>query len=171
MKHLIAGIFLFAVSVTCFSCKDNSLEKRRKNELDKLNEYMRTHYAGLDPKPSGLYYIELQEGTGDSIKIGDRIQLFYDMWNLDSLHVASSGQYEPLELVVLHPNDLSYSADYPEDIRALHEALTYMKKHSRSLLIFDSGLGFGQNGTYGIAGFTPLMMELEVYKVYSAQTQ
>jgi FKBP-type peptidyl-prolyl cis-trans isomerase len=170
-KHITAGLFLIAAAVTFFSCKDNSFEKQRKNELEKLNLFIRTHYAGMDPKPSGLYYIELEEGTGDSIKIGDRVQIFYDMWTLDSSRVASSGQYEPLELVVLHPSDLGYSATLPEDIRALHEALTYMKKNSKALLIFDSGLGFGQNGTYGIVGFTPLMMELEVYKVYHAQTQ
>ena len=171
MKRLITGLFIIGVFTAFFSCKENSLEKQRKNELDKLHTFIRAHYAGLDPKPSGLYYIELEEGTGDSIKIGDRVQIFFDMWTLDSLHLASSGQFEPLELVVLHPNNLSYSATDVEDIRALHEALTYMKKNSKSLLIFDSGLGFGQYGTYGIVGFTPLMMEVKVYKVYTSQPQ
>jgi FKBP-type peptidyl-prolyl cis-trans isomerase len=44
-----------------------------------------------------------------------------------------------------------------------------MKKGTRSRLIFDSALGFGQYGTYGILGFTSLMMEVEVYKVFPAQ--
>ena len=171
IERLLTGLFITAVSVTFFSCKENSLERQRKDELDKLNTYIRAHHAELDRRPSGLYYIELEEGTGDSIKIGDRVQLFYDIWTLDSLKVRTSGRYEPLDMIVSHPNDLGFSATEVQEIRALHEALTYMKKHSKALLIFDSGLGFGQNGTYGIAGFTPLMMEVEVYKVYSTQTQ
>lgn len=171
LKHLTAGLFVIIAAAAFFSCKDDSMEKQREEELKTLREFIRTHYAGRDPKPSGLYYIELEQGTGDSIRIGDKVQIFYDIWTLDSLHVASSGRYEPMELMVLPPNNLSYSADYPDELRALHEALTYMKKDSKSLLIFDSGLGFGQYGTYGIAGFTPLMMEVEVYKVYSSQSQ
>lgn len=171
INRLITAFILISVVAALFSCKDNSLEKQRKNELDKLNAFLRAHYAELDPKPSGLYYIELAEGTGDSIKIGDRVQIFYDMWTLDSVHVRSSGRYEPLDLIVRHPGDLGYSATEDDEIRALHEALTYMKKNSKALLIFDSGLGFGQYGTYGIVGFTPLMMELEVYKVYSTSEE
>jgi FKBP-type peptidyl-prolyl cis-trans isomerase len=54
-------------------------------------------------------------------------------------------------------------------MRSLNEALTYMQTGTKSLLIFDSQLGFGQYGASGVGGFTPLMMEVEVYKVYPAE--
>jgi hypothetical protein len=164
---LLAGILAFGF----FSCKENSLEKQRQNELKKLSEFMRAHYAGKDPRPSGLYYFPLEEGTGDSIKIGDRVQIFYEIMTLDSIVVRATGRYEPLELIVLAPNQLGSSASSVNALRSLHEGLTYMKKGSKSLLIFDSSLGFGQFGATGIAGFTPLRMEVEVYKVYPAQPQ
>ncbi len=157
------------LSIAIFSCKDNSLEKQRNDELDKFNAYTRNHYADITPKASGLFYIELDEGLGDSIKIGDKVQIFFDLWTLDSLWVNGSGNFEPLEMEVQHPANLSYSAKSVEQLKSLNEALTYMKKGTRSRLIFDSALGFGQYGTYGILGFTSLMMEVEVYKVFPAQ--
>lgn len=171
-KRFVTGWLFVMVILSFFACKDNSLEKQRKREIDKLNTYIRDNYAGMEPRPSGLYYIEQQKGTGDSIRIGDIVQVYFDMYTLDSdVPLISTGPYEPLKVEVKHPGNLSYSASDVEDIRALHEALTYMKSKSKARLIFDSGLGFGQYGTPGIVGFTPLIMDLEVYKVYPAQPQ
>jgi hypothetical protein len=168
MKRILKGIILTTVVVAFFSCKENSLEKQRENELKKLDEFIRAHYAEVERKPSGLYYIELEEGTGDSIKMGDRVQVFYEIYTLDSLYVTGSGPYEPLELIVLPPTELSSSPNYVSELKALNEALTYMKRGSKARLIFDSQLGFGQYGSYGVGGFTPLIMEVEVYKVFPA---
>jgi FKBP-type peptidyl-prolyl cis-trans isomerase len=168
MKRIITGVFFAAIAVAFLSCKDNSLEKQRQNELKKLNEFIRAHYADVDRKPSGLYYIELDAGTGDSIKMGDRVQVFYEIQTLDSTRRIGSGNYEPLELIVVPPTELPSTATEINELKALHEALTYMKKDAKSRLIFDSQIGFGQYGSYGFGGFTPLMMEVEVYKVYPA---
>lgn len=170
MKRILTGLLFAVIAVTFFSCKENSLEKQRQNELKKLDEFIRAHYAEVERKPSGLYFIPLQEGTGDSIKMGDRVQLFHNVYTLDSAFITGTGPYEPLELTqVLPPTGLPSSATYLSELKALHEALTYMKKGSKALLIFDSQIGFGQYGSYGVGGFTPLMMEVEVYKVYPAQ--
>lgn len=170
MKRILTVLILTVTGVAFFSCKENSLEKQRQNELKKLDEYIRAHYAEEDRKPSGLYYIELEKGTGDSIKMGDQAQIFYEIQALgDSLKRIGSGNYEPLQLTVLPPTELPSTATYVYELKALHEALTYMKKGSKARLIFDSQLGFGQYGSYGFTGFTPLIMEVEVYKVYPAE--
>ncbi len=170
MRRITTGLTIILIAIAFFSCREDSLEKQRQNELSKFNEFIRTHYAGIDQRPSGLYYIELEEGTGDSIKIGDRVQIFFDLWTLDNIWVDGTGSFEPLEMVVLHPNDLSSSAKVPEQLRSLNEALTYMKWGTKSLLVFDSALGYGQFGTFGIPGFTSLMMEVKVYKVFPSVT-
>ncbi|MBN1821172.1 MAG: hypothetical protein JXR31_01125, partial [Prolixibacteraceae bacterium] len=63
---LIIGIFFQA-------CKDNSLEKLRENELNLLADfvarYNEQHNADLEPTLSGLYYIQVEEGVGDSIVV------------------------------------------------------------------------------------------------------
>jgi FKBP-type peptidyl-prolyl cis-trans isomerase len=172
MKRIITLFILAVVAAGFFSCKENSLEKQRQNELKKLDEFIRVHYSNvpeLESKPSGLYFMRLEEGTGDSIKMGDQVQVFYEIQTLDSLNRIGTGNYEPIQLTVLPPTELPSTATNINELKAMHEALTYMKKDSKALLIFDSQLGFGQYGSYGFGGFTPLMMELEVYKVYPAQ--
>lgn len=157
---IVAGAF--------FSCKDNSLEKQRQNELKKLDEFIRVHYTNAEPRPSGLYFFPQKEGVGDSIKIGDKVQVFFKVMTLDSSFVDQTGVYEPSEVVVQPPTTLSSSAETAEQTLALHEALTYMKKGSKALLIFNSALGYGQYGSYNVGGFRSIIMELEVYKVFPA---
>lgn len=169
MKRLLTGLLLTFFTVAFFACKENDLEKQRENELKKLNEFIRTHYSDLERRPSGLYYIELEEGSGDSIQIGDRVQLFYDLWTLDSTYVTGTGRYEPVEITVFPPTQLSSSAQYGKNTLGLHEALTYMKEGGKSKLIMPSELAFGQYGSYGLPGFTSVIMEVEVYKVYPAE--
>lgn len=176
MKRVLTGLIVALVAIAFFSCRENSLEKQRQNELKKLDEFIRAHYAEVERRPSGLYYIPLQAGTGDSIKIGDQVQIYYSLKDLDDRVIVETTGYsggfrfDPISLVVQHPNNLGSSAQAVNEIRALHEALTYMKKGSRSKMIFDSALGFGQFGSLGIGGFTSLIMEVEVYKVFPAQT-
>jgi len=163
MKRLMAGILLVGLSITFFACnKDNSLEEMRKNELEKLDAFIQENYPGEEPLPSGLYYFETQEGTGDTIKLGDRVQVFYATWTIDSILVdQSSGytdgyRYEPLEFIVGNS----------EVVQGLEEAITYMQLGSVASLILPSELAYGQNGSGYIGGFTTLLMEVEVYKVY-----
>ena len=163
MKRFLAGIILTSVAVAFFACnKDNSLEKLRENELKILDEFISVHYPDSIPKPSGLYYIEAIKGEGDSLKLGDRVQIFYATWTIDSILVDESEGYtvghrfEPLEFVV----------GSGEVIAGLEEAATYMQLNTKANLVLPSEIAYGQNGSGIISGFTTLLMEVEVYKVY-----
>lgn len=166
MRYLTSGLLVIILAATIIGCKDNDIGKQRERELKKLEEYIRDNYSGKEPTASGLYFFELQAGVGDSIRINDKVQIFYDLYTLDSSYVAGSGQFEPLQLVVLPPTQLGSSAEEVSELKGLHEALTYMKKGSKARLILPSELAFGQYGTYGVGGFTTLLMEVEVYKVF-----
>ncbi len=169
-RKFLNGLVLMLLVAAFFACKEDDLAKRRQRELEKLDTYIVNNYPTLDPKRSGLYYIEQEEGIGDSIKIGDRVQIFYDMWTLDSVYVDGSGSYEPLQIVVQPASQLSSAATSVSNFRGLNEALTYMKKDTKALLILPSELAYGQNALV-VPGFTTILMEVEVYKVYPAATQ
>lgn len=168
MKRFLAGLTLVLVVVAFFSCnKSNDLETLRKNELEKLDEFMGLHYPDSVAKSSGLYYIEEIKGYGDSLIVpGDRVQIFYATWTIDSVLVdESSGytaghRYEPLE----------YTVGTSSVVSGLEEASTYMREGGKAHLVLNSELAYGQNGTTGISGFTTLLMEVEVYKVYPYTT-
>jgi FKBP-type peptidyl-prolyl cis-trans isomerase 2 len=54
----------------------------------------------------------------------------------------------------------------------LEEASLYMQPGTRSHLVINSELAFGQNGSqiYGVGAFETVLMEVEVYKVYPFDT-
>lgn len=167
MKQLTTALFAIFAAVAIFSCDDNSLEKQRKNELELLDAYLQENYPDAEPKLSGLYYIEEVKGTGDTIKAGDRVQIFYATWRLSDgeLIDESNGytdgyRFEPLEFVVGRGSVIS----------GLDEAMTYMQKGTIANLVIDSGLAYGQNGNYNgtppVGAFTSLLMRVEVYKVF-----
>ncbi len=163
MKRFLTGLILFSIVVVFFACsEDNSLEKLRENELAKLDVFINEHYPKEVAKPSGLYYIESIKGEGDSLVFGDRVQIFYATWTIDSILVDESEGYtighrfEPMEFIV----------GAGTVIQGLEEAATYMQLYTKSNLVLPSEIAYGQNGSGAISGFTTLLMEVEVYKVY-----
>lgn len=175
---VILGI---VVTLALFSCnKENSQEKLRKYELEKLDEFIGIHYNEATPRPSGLYYFEETKGTGDSIVPGDRVQIFYSFWvneGTDSTFIEETFGYmdgfrlEPEELFVYPANQLSAeSAATILQTPGLHEALTYMQKGTVANLVLPSEIAFGTGGAYGyiVPGFSTILMRLEVYKIYPA---
>lgn len=166
MKRLITVGLISVFVLALFSCqKNNSLEKLRENELELLDAYVKANYPSVKPKSSGLYYIEKVKGTGDTIKVGDRVQIFYATWTIDSVLVDETNGYtdgyrfEPYE----------YTVGAGSAITGLEEASTYMQTGTVANLILPSELAYGQNGNNGIPGFTTLLMQVEVYKVYKSK--
>ena len=165
MKQFATALLAFFTVIALFSCDDNSLEKQRNKELELLNAYILENYRDVEPTRSGLYYSEETAGTGDTIEIGDRVQVFYATWRLidSSLVDESNGytsgfRYEPLEFIV----------GTGSVVAGLDEAVTYMQKGTVANLVLDSGLAYGQSGSNSVPGFTSLLMQVEVYKVYPA---
>ena len=164
MKKIISRVLvlIIAASLFVFSCDKNDLGKLREIELEKLDDFIKANYPDIIPKPSGLFYIETVTGTGDTIKSGDRVQMFYSTWTIDSLLIdetngyAEGQRFEPFEFIV----------GSGDAIKGLEEAATYMQPGTKASLVIPSELAYGQNGSSGVAGFTTLLMEVEVYKVY-----
>lgn len=166
MKQLISGFIIVVFALAVFSCKeDNSLEQLRKNELALLDEYMATNYPEEEPLPSGLYYIEEVQGTGDTIVLGDQVQIFYATWLIDSTLIDETNGY--IEGFRYEPYVVNVGSG--SSIAGLEEALTHMQKGSVANLVINSALAYGQNGnTSGnppVNGFTTLLMQVEVYKI------
>lgn len=170
MKQVFTVLFFTIAAIGIFSCgDDNSLEELRKNELALLDEYLLEVYPGVEPKPSGLYYIEEVKGTGDTINPGDQVQVFYATWLLkDSILIDETTGY----LVGHRFEPYTVNVGSGTSIVGLEEALTYMQKGSVANLIINSELAYGQNGnttsTPLVPGFSTLLMQVEVYKVYKA---
>lgn len=172
MKKILAGLFVVVAAVSFFACDDGiDYEKMRQEELAILNEYIEKNYPDLEPTSSGLYISnEAGTGQGDTIKAGDEVQLYYATWALinaeDSLLVdVSRGyldghRYEPLKVVVGAGSTIS----------GLEEGLRYMQPGTKSHLVINSELAYGQSGKGAIGAFKTVLMEVEIYKVKPIDT-
>lgn len=171
MKRLLfAGFFMVLLASVFFACKDDDMEKLRQNELENLREFIEINYPNEEPTSSGLYFIPVEENADTTlIKPGDRVQVFYATWTTDSILLdETSGytdgyRYEPYEFVV----------GRTEAIQGLQEGVTYMTVGETANLVIPSELAYAQTGSMGIgiAPFTTLLMQVEVYKVYPAPVQ
>lgn len=167
MNRIVLILITGAFALGILSCKDDkTLEELRKNELRLLEEYIDTNYPGAEPRRSGLYFFEIEEGTGDTVRAGDRIQIYYATWLIDSTLVDESRGYsighrfEPYQFVV----------GGGDAIRGLEEAVIDMRRGGSANLVIPSELAYGQNGSSSgfVPGFSTLLMQIEIYKVYPA---
>ena len=176
MKKTFSYILLMLGAVAFFACNDGiDYQKMRDNELALLNEYMEIAHPGAEATPSGLYYFnEPGTGEGDTIKAGDKVRLFYATWTLDrkdeeidSTLVDESSGY--LEGHRFEPYEVTVGAG--GSIQGLEEGLLYMQPGTRSRLVINSELAYGQRGSgYAIGAFKTVLMEVEVYKVIPLET-
>lgn len=170
VKNVFAILIFTVAAIGFFACgNDNSLEELRNNELAILDAYMKKNYPGVKPTSSGLYFIEVKKGTGDTIKIGDQVQIYYVTWMMnDTVPLDQSVGY--LDGFRYEPYTVNVGSG--ASIAGLEEALTYMQKGSVANLVIDSKLAYGQNGNTNslpfVPGFKTLIMQVEVYKIYKA---
>lgn len=158
-KKIFRFLFFVVLLLTVISCKktDSTSTKLREAEATKLQNYIETNNISEDyKKPSGLYFIPVEEGTGDSIKIGETVKIWYNVTSLDGDPFDASG-YDPFEFVV----------GSSSVILGLNEAITYMKQGGKATLIIPSDLAYGSSGTYDIPGYTTLLFDVEVYRHYT----
>lgn len=176
MKKILKGALFLISAVGFFACKDSiDYEKLRREELTILDEYMVANYPDAEPTRSGLYYFnESGTGEGDTIKLGDEVQIYYATWVLDKntegelvteLVDESSGyleghRYEPLKFTV----------GAGSVIAGLEEGMTYMQPGTKSRLVINSALAYGQNGSAAVGMFQTVIMEVEVFKVIPFET-
>lgn len=172
MKKILAGLFLMIGATVFFACnKGIDYEKLRREELATLQDYIDRVHPGAEPTASGLYYFnEEGTGSGDTIKLGDQVQIYYATWSLytaeDSVLVDQTSGY--LEGYRYEPFEFTVGAG--STIKGLEEAIQYMQPGTKSHLVINSELAYGQNGSGNIGMFQTVLMEVEVYKVIPFDT-
>jgi FKBP-type peptidyl-prolyl cis-trans isomerase FkpA len=170
-KLLFFALPLLLISGIVFTaCKSNNdLAALRDSELsllaDFVSRYETVHKVDLKPTSSGLYYIEIAKGAGDTIAIGDKVQLWYNTYMLKDTTLIDSnmdnGKFTPLEFVVT-------SASSSSVIEGLNEAVKYMRPGGKAFLITPSEVAYGQNGSLNVPAFSTLLFDIEIYKVFRA---
>lgn len=157
-------IVMLSVFSSMISCDDNNLGKLRERELELLDQYIEKNNITVEPTASGLYYIEKVKGTGDTVKVGDIVDIYYRTWLIDSTLIdenidAKGHYYDPLRFTVTPPQSGA------SVVEGLNEAIKFMQQGTVAHLIVPSQIAYGQNGSMGIPAFSTLLFEIRVHKV------
>lgn len=180
----ILGLGLF------FSC-DREYSDFEGDEMAKFNAWIQVKNIPAEAlKPSGLYYISNQEGTGLSPEDGDFLVFSVKEKSLNGI-VYFSNDYATAKLydnfdINFHFGSLftkyeinhDYNAveGYPINsvtllmVKGVYEGLSYMKEGGKATLIMPSKLAYGRSGlTYSqttrISPYESLIYEVELIKV------
>lgn len=132
--------------------KQKLMQQRIVEEAIKVDEYLRVNKIDAEPTENGVYYIETSKGSGDEVRIGDRVRVHYVLYNLDGVQVESSYEYgEPIEFVYGREGMLP----------GLEEALGLMRVGGTARAIVPPMMGFGdQEFSEELPAFSTLVFDL-----------
>jgi FKBP-type peptidyl-prolyl cis-trans isomerase len=133
------------------------LEKEQK-ELKAAAEKM--GYADkLELSPSGLYYVKLKETNGKTAKTGDIGSFFYKGMYLDGSVFDENYGKEPFPV----------SIGRGGAIAGWMEVVDKIKVGEKWMLFIPSSLAYGERGSGKIGPNTPLIFEMELSEVKTAE--
>ena len=149
---------LSAVIMTTTGCSSKATWERQ--ERQQISEYLEslgdTAYVLY---PSGLYYIELVEGTGRSPVDNDTVYFKYEGKFLD--HVTFNTNV-PVSVPYKHV----MGTDIGPVVAGVDEGLRYMRDGGKAKLLTPSKLAYGFEGLWQIIpGYTPLLWVIEIDSV------
>jgi FKBP-type peptidyl-prolyl cis-trans isomerase len=153
-SHSIVLFFAAGLLLSLGSC--NPAAKYEKTERESIQNYLASNPT-LDfvKEPSGLYYLETLTGTGRQAVKNDTAYVMYTGKYLNGTVFDTNVGYPPIVFLV----------DVGSKIAGFDEAITYMKAGGKATILIPSSLGYGTQGYYTIAGYTPLLFDIELVKV------
>ena len=155
-RNIVILVVVAALIVILSGC--NPSRKWEKEEEQLIESYLVTLGDTVYVlKPSGLYYIEIEEGTGRMPVLNDTVAFRYTAKLLDGrLFDTNVDAAEPITFVV-GSNIL---------IKGIEEGVRYMKNGGKARLITPSSLAYGTQGVWGvIPGYTPIYWNIELVSV------
>lgn len=168
MRKTISAAVLTALAVAIISC--NPAKKYEEEEKSLIADYIANNNITVSPDANGIYYIETEPGTGDLIKSGDSVGVYYTLMFLTGEVKQSNVEEE---------TPYRFRVGSYELIEGWSKGLLKMKLGTKARLLLPSGMAYGSMGygyydTYGnyytiIPGYTPLLFDIEVVELVRAR--
>jgi FKBP-type peptidyl-prolyl cis-trans isomerase len=156
MQLFMFSGFIAVISFTSCSLDNNLADREAQEKLDIQNFLSNNDTIDFELKTSGLYYYDLDIGTGPQAESHDTAYVFYAMQYL-SLQIFDTniGTTDTLKLAI---NEAKY-------IPGLEEGISYMREGGTALFVVPSSLAFGAEGTYYVSPYTPFLFQVKLVKL------
>ena len=168
LSVLLSGLFS--------SCKTNTLDTLRENELIALDKYVTDNNLTNSKDVSGIYFKDTEVGKGDTIKSGYTVKLFFKITLLDGTVIFTTEDgyghnYEEFTFYV-DVNNSTVNSQYVQQIAGLHLGLKKMKVGGTAFMVIPSELAFkavDNTATLGIPRFSTLLATVYAKKGYKPE--
>lgn len=135
----------------------DTMEERKKEAALKAQEdainQIKEQWPDAITTPSGLKYVVVEEGSGDTPNIGDTVTVHYTGKLLDGKKFDSS---------VDRGQPIDFPVGRGQVIQGWEEALLGMKKGEKRVLIIPSDLGYGPQGRGPIPPNATMVFDVEL---------
>jgi peptidylprolyl isomerase len=132
-------------------------EKWEKEERWQIENYLNSIGDTVyDLKPSGLYYLEILEGTGRMPVAEDTVSINFKGRFLNGVVFGYN---------LVDSTAYAFIVGSGGTIEGIDEGVRYMKEGGKAKLLTPSSLAYGPTGYGYVPGFTPLLWEIELVKV------
>lgn len=169
--------FYLSVSQIISTAELTGHEKERaqqqRKEKEELTNLVLERYEKAEKKQSGLFYINILEGTGAKADFGKRVFVNYmvtdtagRIFDTNVEEVAKKGGIYR-ERVHYAPFDFILGDDGL--ISGWTEGISYMRAGGHAKLIVPSSLAYGELGYHNIQPNTPLIFDIYLLKVLDEQ--
>ena len=107
--------------------------QRLADEPANMAKFIKDHNVNVAPSETGVYYLEIETGTGEVAEEGDLVSIYYNMYNTDDKLVDSNYGMEPL----------SFELGSGDMVPGIDEAVGKMRVGGKATIIVPSAMGFG----------------------------
>lgn len=133
-------------------------ETNKGLEVGLIGNYIEEHNITVEPKESGLYYIETKKGSGEQVQRGQTVTVHYIGRLLTGEKFdASYDRNEPFE----------FTLGAGQVIPGWDEGIGYMRVGGKATLIVPSSLAYADRPPPGgvIKAYAPLVFDVELLEV------
>lgn len=136
---------------------EDKLKSIELNEVSTLQNYVESKGIKVEPKASGLYFIENVKGKGAKPKAGDKVKVHYTGTLLDGTKFDSSvDRNQPFEFIL----------GQGRVIKGWDEGVAMMNVGTKATLVIPSKLGYGERGAgQQIGPYASLVFEVELLEI------
>lgn len=156
-RNIQPGLLFLTIVLMISLVSCDPAKKYEKEEAAKIENYLNSNQnLNFELKPSGLYYLEVEAGTGRTPLAHDTAYVKYTGKFLDgTVFDTNVGKVDSLKFPVAE-GWLIYGFD---------EGITFMREGGKAIFLIPSKLAYGPSGYYIIEGYTPLLYDIELVKV------
>lgn len=148
LTFLLSICFVFLVSNSCSF--ETAATHRNEANLELLN-YLSDNRIEETPTESGLVFINILEGSGDSPAAGSKVAVHYSGYFLDGQKFDSSFDRNA---------PMVFTVGSGMVIKGLDEAVSLMKRGGKAKVVIPYYLAYGDSGYGPIPSYTNLVFDL-----------